>query len=50
DYRYPHDDARGWVEQVYLPEHLAGTTYYEPSEHGQEAEVAERLRGRRGVK
>jgi putative ATPase len=43
-YRYPHDDPRGWVEQVYLPEHLAGTRYYQPSEHGREAEVADRLR------
>jgi len=43
-YRYPHEDASGWVEQEYLPEHLAGTHYYEPSEHGHEAEIAERLR------
>jgi putative ATPase len=47
-YRYPHDDPRGWVEQEYLPEHLADTTYYEPSEHGHEAEVAERLLHRSG--
>ncbi len=45
-YRYPHDDPRGWVEQDYLPEHLAGTEYYQPSEHGHEAEIGERLRGR----
>ncbi len=45
-YRYPHDDPRGWIEQEYLPEHLAATTYYQPSEHGHEAEVAERLRRR----
>jgi len=43
-YRYPHDDPSGWVEQDYLPEHLAGTRYYQPSEHGHEAEVADRLR------
>ncbi|MGH9150849.1 MAG: replication-associated recombination protein A [Acidimicrobiales bacterium] len=43
-YRYPHDDPRGWVEQDYLPEELSRTRYYEPSRHGHEAEVGERLR------
>ncbi len=43
-YRYPHDDPRGWVEQQYLPEHLAGVRYYEPSSHGREADVEGRLR------
>ncbi len=46
-YRYPHDDPRGFVEQDYLPEHLVDTRYYQPSEHGHEAEVAERLESRR---
>ncbi len=46
-YAYPHDDERGWVEQDYMPEGLAGTRYYEPSERGREAEVAERLLDRR---
>jgi len=45
-YEYPHDDARGWVEQDYLPEHLINARYYEPSEHGHEAEVGERRRRR----
>ena len=45
-YVYPHSDPRGWVEQDYLPEHLAGVRYYEPSPHGDEAEIAERLRRR----
>jgi len=45
-YQYPHDDPRGWVEQDYLPEHLAGTRYYQPSEHGHETEVADRLHRR----
>ena len=47
-YRYPHDDARGWVAQQYRPDHLEGRRYYEPSEHGAEAVIAERIRGRRG--
>ena len=40
DYRYPHDDPRGWVEQVYRPEDLVGRVYYEPSDHGREAGLA----------
>ena len=42
-YEYPHDDPRGWVPQEYLPPEVAGTTYYEPSPHGHEADIAERL-------
>ncbi|MGH9078170.1 MAG: replication-associated recombination protein A, partial [Acidimicrobiales bacterium] len=45
-YLYPHDDPRGWVEQEYLPDHLAGTRYYQPSEHGHEGRIADRLRRR----
>jgi putative ATPase len=47
-YEYPHDDPRGFVEAVYLPEGLAGRRYYEPSEHGAEKALAERWRLRRG--
>ena len=47
-YEYPHDDARGWLAQQYRPDHLEGRRYYEPSEHGAEAVIAERIRGRRG--
>ena len=43
-YVYPHDDPRGWVPQEYRPPEVAGRRYYEPSEHGREAQVAERLR------
>jgi putative ATPase len=46
-YEYPHDDPRGYVEAVYLPEGLAGRRYYEPSEHGAEKALAERWRQRR---
>ncbi len=45
-YRYPHDDPRGWVDQQYLPLEAAGRTYYEPSPHGYEADVAARLEER----
>ena len=47
-YRYPHDDERGWVEQDYRPPEIADHVYYEPSEHGAEAELAENLRRLRG--
>jgi len=42
-YEYPHDDPRGWVDVEYLPSELAGMRYYEPSHHGAEREVGERL-------
>jgi putative ATPase len=48
DYRYPHDDPRGWVAQDYRPPEVADHVYYEPSAHGAEAALAERLRARRG--
>ena len=35
-YRYPHDEAEGWVDQQYRPDHLEGRAYYRPSRHGQE--------------
>ncbi len=42
-YAYPHDDPRGWVAQGYRPDEVADRTYYEPSGHGAEAEVAARM-------
>ena len=46
-YEYPHDDPRGWVPQTYRPPEVAGRVYYEPSGHGFEEEVAERMREHR---
>jgi putative ATPase len=43
-YEYPHDDPRGWLEQQYLPDELKDRRYYEPSEHGYEQEIGERMR------
>lgn len=43
EYRYPHDYAGHYVEQQYLPDALAGTVYYRPSDQGYEAVVRERL-------
>ena len=41
-YRYPHDDKRGWVEQDYLPEEVAGQVFYDPSPHGFESRIRDR--------
>jgi putative ATPase len=46
-YRYPHDEPGGWVQQQYRPDEVAGHVYYEPSEHGAEGELAERMRRQR---
>ena len=45
-YEYPHDDPRGWVPQEHRPPEVAGRVYYEPSDHGFEGEIAERMRAR----
>ena len=42
-YRYAHDHEGGVVEQEHLPDSLAGHSYYDPSDHGAEREIAERL-------
>ncbi len=43
-YDYPHDHASGFAaDQDHLPQELTGSTLYEPSRHGHEAPVAERL-------
>ncbi len=45
-YEYPHDHPDGWVAQQYLPTEQAGTVFYEPTRHGAEAEVADRMERR----
>ncbi len=47
DYKYPHEFPDHWVEQQYLPEHLRGKRFYEPSDQGREKEIAEKWRKRR---
>ena len=42
-YDYPHDHPDGWVAQQYLPTELEGRRFYEPTRHGAEAAVADRL-------
>lgn len=51
DYRYPHDNERGYVPgEQYLPEALRGRIYYRPSEHGHEREFKKRLEEIRSFK
>ena len=42
-YVYPHDFVGADVEQQYLPDRLAGRHYYEPSDHGYEKVIADRM-------
>ena len=49
-YVYPHDYVGADVEQQYLPDALAGRHYYEPSDHGYEKVIAERMAGRRAAR
>ncbi len=46
-YEYPHDDPRGWVPQEHRPPEVAGRLYYEPSAHGHERVIEERMRAMR---
>jgi hypothetical protein len=44
DYDYPHDHSSGFAAgQTHLPEELVGRRLYEPTRHGHEAAVADRL-------
>ena len=43
DYQYPHDAPEHFTPQQYLPTEILGSTFYEPSDQGYEAEIADRL-------
>lgn len=47
-YVYPHDVEGAWVDQRYLPEDVVGATFFDPSQYGDEAELARQWRRRRG--
>jgi len=42
-YRYAHDWPHAVAPQQYLPDELAGREYYRPTDHGNEAQIGERL-------
>lgn len=43
DYQYPHDHPDHIVDQPYLPDAIAGTRFYTPTEQGGEKLIKERL-------
>jgi putative ATPase len=43
-YRYPHNEGGIAAGETYLPEELEGKRYYRPTQNGEEARIAERLR------
>ena len=43
DYQYAHDTEEKLTRMQCLPDSLAGTTYYHPTDQGKEAAVKERL-------
>lgn len=46
-YLDPHHSLTGHVDQEYLPESLRGQRWYEPTVHGAEQEIGERIASRR---
>lgn len=42
-YQYAHDAEHGVATQQYLPDELIDARYYQPTDHGNEAALAERL-------
>lgn len=42
-YKYAHDAPHGIAAQQYLPDELVDADYYQPTNHGYEAQVADRL-------
>jgi putative ATPase len=42
-YRYAHDAEHGVAEQQYLPDELVDARYYQPTAHGAEAALQQRL-------
>jgi putative ATPase len=43
EYKYAHDYEQNIVEQAYLPERLANTIFYRPSDNGEEKNIRARL-------
>ena len=46
-YEYPHTHDSGWVDQQYQPDGLTDRRWYQPSRHGFEKEIDERMTSRR---
>lgn len=48
-YQYPHHFPGHHVKQDYLPPEMAGKVFFQPSDSGEEREIAARLRAVRGL-
>jgi putative ATPase len=46
NYQYSHQGEGNFIEQEYLPETIAGTTFYEPGKNAREEELRKFLRER----
>lgn len=46
DYQYSHQGEGNFIEQEYLPETIAGTTFYDPGKNAREEELRKFLRER----
>lgn len=46
-YLYPHSYPNAWVEQQYLPDGVEPPQWYQPTEHGREADIREDWEKRR---
>ena len=44
NYKYPHNQIKGWVKQGYLPEEIKSKVFYEPKEIGFEKRMIEYLK------
>ncbi|MCE5335991.1 MAG: replication-associated recombination protein A [Desulfobacteraceae bacterium] len=47
EYKYPHDYEGKWIPEVYLPEEVAGSLFYEPGGAGWESRWRDQLEQRR---
>ncbi len=43
NYKYPHNFEKNYVPQQYLPDHMLGKSFYQPSDNGYEMTIAKRL-------
>lgn len=44
DYQYPHDHHAGFIRKNYFPQGYENSSFYTPTDQGQESRIAERLK------
>jgi putative ATPase len=50
EYVYPHDDPDAVVPATYLPEEIAGKSFYRPTDRGFEKRIRDRLARWRAIR